>query len=149
MPLCVRCNREVCVPCVRAKIGETSRRKIVVATDDELLAKPYFRRMAVASSALSKERSLSRREFPNWMADAIYSYEGEIVWPHGGAFTVLDTAIDLAFNDDGSFRWLSAFLTFAEEEPKQSPQYRIVPRLRLIDLAFKIDRPDVARHFAR
>ena len=149
MPLCVKCNREVCVPCVRAKIGPEGRRKIVVATDDELRGKSYFRRLAIAGAALSREMALPRREFPNWMADAIFEFEGEIVWPHGGPFTVHDTAIDDAFGDEGSFRWLWGFFRFAEVPPKQHPQFRLMARLRLIDLAFKIDRPDIARHFDR
>ena len=149
MPLCVKCNRVVCFPCIREKPGPDAGPKITVATDDELSCKSYFRRLAIASAAVKAELDVSRREFPNWMADVIFGYEGQLLWPHGGPFIVRDTAIDDAFNDDGSFRWLSDFLKFAEFEPKQRPQYRVLGRLRLIDLAFRIDRPDTARHFGR
>ena len=149
MPLCVKCNRVVCTPCIRAKTEVDSHPKIVVATDEELTRRSYFQRLAIAAAALMAEAEVSRREFPNWMADVILSYEGKVMWPHGGPFTVRDTAIDDAFNNDGSFRWLSGFINFAEAAPRQNPQYRILTRLRLIDLAFKIDKPDVARHFGR
>ncbi len=149
MPLCIKCNRVVCVPCIRPKLGSDAAPKIYVVSDDELLRRHYFRRLAIASAALKSEMDLSRREFPDWMADVIYSYEGQILWAHGGPFTVSDSAIDDAFGNDGSFRWLSDFFSFAEIPPKQRPHFGVIARLRLIDLAFRIARPDTARHFGR
>ena len=149
MPLCVKCNRDVCNPCIRDVSRQDNRPKIYVATDDELSRISYFRRLAIASAALKSELALSRRSIPDWLADAIFSYEGRILWPHEGPFIVRDTAIDDAFNNDGSFRWISGFLNFAEVPPRQAPQYRVMTRLRLIDLAFRIARPDTARHFGR
>tara|TARA_R110001606_G_scaffold399304_1_gene584236 strand:+ start:13190 stop:13636 length:447 start_codon:yes stop_codon:yes gene_type:complete len=148
MPLCIKCNREVCFPCVRGTTHEGPR-KIVVAADHQLLQRACFQRIAIATAALTEELSLSRRHIPDWIADVIYAHEGEIIWAHGGPFIVSDTAIDDAFNNDGSFRWLSSFVRFAEEPPKQAPQYRVITRLRLIELAFQIARPDTARHFRR
>ena len=149
MPLCVKCNRLVCRPCIRGTSHCDGYRKIVVASDDALLNPVCFRRMAMATAALKEELSLTRRDIPDWIADAIYGYDGPVIWAHGGVFIVPDTAIDDAFNNDGSFRWLSSFVRFAEEPPRQAPQYRIVNRLRLIELAFQIARPDTARHFHR
>lgn len=149
MPLCIKCNRVVCVPCVRPKLGSDTTPKVYVASDDELLRRSYYWRLAIASVALKTEKKLPRREFPNWMADVIHGYEGQILWGHGGPFTVSDTAIDDAFNDDGSFRWLSDFFAFALTPPKQRPHYGVIARLRLIDLAFRIARPDTAQHFGR
>ena len=60
-----------------------------------------------------------------------------------------DETIDLAFGDDGSFRWLSDFLSFASEPPKQKPQRRVLTRLRLIDLAFRIEHPKRAELIAK
>ena len=76
----------------------------------------------------------------------IYGFEGLIVLPGGAPFEISDTAIDDAFNNDGSFRWLSDFVSFAVREPKQRPQKRVLQRLRLIDLAVRIsEREDNTR----
>ena len=131
MPLCVKCNREVCNPCVRPPYGESHYRTIVVASDAELRRRSYFRRMAISTR------------------DLIYLYEGPVELPGGSTFLISDSAIDDAFGDDGSFRWLSDFVRFADTPPRQAPQWRVLARLRLIDIAFKIARPDVARHFGR
>lgn len=149
MPLCVKCNREVCNPCIRAPLGESQWREIIVAEDAHLRRRSYFLRMAIATRALMEELELSRRAFPNWLADVIYPYDGPILYPGGKPFIINDTSVDDAFGDDGSFRWLSGFINFADTPPRQAPQWRVLDRLRLVDLAFKIARPDTARHFGR
>lgn len=141
MVICQYCTKDVCKPCL-AIPGK--HRKVVVATDTELARHSHFHRLAMATSALG----LSRREVPNWMADVIFGFEGQILWPDGTAFVVGDEEIDLAFNDDRSFRWLSDFLRFAAEPPKQKPQERLIARLRLIDLSFRIASPDRAKWIA-
>lgn len=85
---------------------------------------------------------------PNWIADVIFRYEGQITWGNGDRFVIADTAIDHAFNEDGSFRWISDFLNFAETPPRQRPQDRVLARLRLIDLAFRIAYPERERLIA-
>lgn len=144
MTLCSRCHRDVCKPCA---IKHTRRppKAIVVATDAELLRISHFRRLAMATRALH----MPRREIPNWIADTLFEFTGIVTWPDGKLFEVDDDDIDLAFNDDGSFRWLSDFLRFADHEPAQSPQLRIISRLRLIDLAFRISDPELAAKIAR
>lgn len=149
MPLCVKCNRVVCNPCIQAQADTGKWRRITVASDRELRRRSYFRRLAMATRALQAELDISRREMPDWIADTIYAHRGEIVSADGKAFIVADTDIDDAFSNDGSFRWLSGFVRFAEKPPRQAPQTRVLDRLRLIDLAFRIARPDVARHFGR
>ncbi|WP_069095564.1 hypothetical protein [Methyloligella halotolerans] len=116
-----------------------------MASDYELARVSHFQRLAIATRALG----LSRREIPNWMADVIYGYRGLITWPGGKAFIVGDDDIDAVFNDDGSFRWLSDFVNFAERAPRQKPQERVIERLRLIDLAFRISDPRRAELIAR
>ncbi len=149
MPLCAKCNRVVCNPCDRSA-GETGKwRRIVVASDRELRRRSYFARLAMATKALQAELQISRREMPDWIADTIYAHRGEIVGADGQPFEVSDTDIDDAFNNDGSFRWLSGFIRFADDSPRQAPQLRVLDRLRLLDLAFRIARPEVARHFGR
>lgn len=131
MPICTHCNQDVCKPCA-IRPGFIKPNIIQVAADHELMRESHFRRLAIATRALN----LSRREIPNWMADTIYSFHGRIIW-HGGKLFELED-IDSAFNDDGSFRWLSDFMNFAGRPPLQKPQWRVLKRLRLIDLAFRI-----------
>lgn len=144
MTFCDRCGRDVCKPCTFKPVND-NKRTVVVASDDELLRRSHFQRLATATRALG----ISRREIPNWIADTIYGFRGRIVWPGGKVFEVDDEDIDAAFNDDGSFRWLSGFLYFDEIDPKQNPQRRILSRLRLIDLAFRISNPVRAGFIAK
>lgn len=116
--------------------------KITVASDRQLRRRSHFQRLAIATAALE----VSRRELINVIADALYKFEGAIVHPNGGPFEVPD--IDDAFGNDGSFRWVSDFIRFAEEPPRQIPQARIIERLRLIDLYFRIKHPERARLIA-
>jgi hypothetical protein len=83
--------------------------------------------------------NLSRRQIPDWMADRIYGFEGEILDEDGRPFELDDEAIDLAFNNDGSFRWLSDFFRVTKEPPRQRAQRRVVQRLKLIYLALCIE----------
>lgn len=136
MTTCSRCGRDVCKPCA-IKPANDNKRAVVVASDEELSRRSHFQRLATATRALG----ISRREIPNWLADTIYGFRGRITWPDGRTFEVDDEDIDAAFNDDGSFRWLSGFMYFAEFDPRQRPQERILRRLRLIDLAFRISNP--------
>ena len=144
MPYCLKCFRVVCRPCERLK--PTPKNKfVVVATDEQLRRPSHFQRLAIAT----KDLGLSRRKIPDWIADEIYSFEGKIMRYDGRLFLVDDHDIDLAFNDDGSFRWLSDFIMFANKPPQQSPQERVLTRLRLIDLAFRIAHPDRAYLIAK
>jgi len=83
--------------------------------------------------------NLSRRQIPDWMADRIYGFEGEILDEDGRAFELDDEAIDLAFNNDGSFRWLSDFFRVTKEPPRQRAQRRVLQRLKLIYVALCIE----------
>jgi len=140
---CVKCRLSVCNPCM--PVAGQNVRTVVVASDNQLSRKSHVQRLAMATRALE----LPRRAIPDWIADQVFGFEGVILWPDGTPFPVTDTAIDEAFNDDGSFRWLSDFLRFAEMEPRQRPQARVLTRLRLIDLAFRIAKPDQARLIGR
>lgn len=73
----------------------------------------------------------------------LYGFEGKLVWPEGTPFELPE--IDDAFGGDGSFRWLSDLIRFAEASPRQHPQRRVLERLRLIDLYFRIKHPERAR----
>lgn len=117
---------------------------VTVATNGQLQRKSHYRRLGIAYAALD----VPRRSFPNVLADTIYEFEGAITWINGMPFVLADNAVDDAFGGDGSFRWLSDFKRFVEIEPRQQPQDRIIPRLRLIDLYFRIKHPARARWIA-
>lgn len=144
MNRCIRCHQTLAAPCLTAANDNHAPGVIVVACDHALSQKSYVRRLAMALKALG----LSRRAVLDWMADAIFlHHEGSIVGPDGQTFDVSDTDIDDLFGTDG--RWLSEFIKLADTGLKQQPQKRILMRLRLLDLAFKIARPETAWHFGR
>ena len=115
---------------------------ITVATLPELLRHSHFQRLAIATAALE----FSRRKLIDEIADVLYEFEGELVWPDGRPFDLPD--IDEAFGGDGSFRWLSDFIRFAARPVHQLPQRRVIARLRLIDLYFRIKHPERAQLIA-
>lgn len=117
-------------------------RIVAVASTHELRRRSHTMRLAIATKALP----VSRRELINVVADCIYGFKGKIVWPSGDPFPI--PYVDDAFGNDGSFRWVSDFLRFSEEAPRQMPQQRIIARLRLIDLYFRIKYPERARLIA-
>lgn len=90
-------------------------------------------------SADMQRLDLSRRQVADWMADRIFAFEGNILNEDGSPFEVGDEAIDEAFNNDGSFRWLSDFLRATKERPRQRAQRRIHQRLKLIYIALCIE----------
>lgn len=116
---------------------------ITVATARELLRFSHFHRLAIATAALE----FSRRKLIDEISDVLYDFKGKLVWPDGTPYHLPD--IDDAFGGDGSFRWLSDFIRFAEHPPHQLPQRRIIERLRLIDLYFRVKHPERARLIAQ
>lgn len=115
---------------------------ITVATARELLRLSHFHRLAMATAALE----FSRRKLIDEISDVLYGFEGKFVWPEGTPFELPE--IDDAFGGDGSFRWLSDLIRLAEASPRQHPQRRVLERLRLIDLYFRIKHPERARLIA-
>lgn len=141
---CIRCNRSMAVPCMVAANDNHAPGTLVVACDHALSQKSFVRRLALALKA----SKLSRRKTLDWMADVIFlQHDTLIIWPDGRIFDVSDTDIDDLFGVDG--RWLSEFIKLADTDLKQRPQKRVLARLRLLDLAFKIARPETAWHFGR
>jgi hypothetical protein len=120
------------------------KRIIIVPHASELLTQQYYSRLALAVANLN----LSRRKIPDWMADCLFRDDVEFHYQNGGVFTVGDEDIDDAFGDP-SFRWLSDLIKSAGKMPKQRPHYTLEFRLRLLALSFWVDRPQVAKHFAR
>lgn len=123
---------------------------IIVPKPEEVLTKSYFHNLARAVAGLRNANgsTMPRRAVPDWMADQLFNERIRFVRQDGTPFEITDTAIDEAFNDDGTFRWLSYLVAFAETPPRQAPQARIAERLILLSLAFWVAQPDVAEKFA-
>jgi hypothetical protein len=124
----------------------TAPRSVIVPSVQTVTRPAYMRRMAIALA----NTKMSRRAVPDWLATVIYNYQGDIYCGDTGRRIAMEEIeVDAVFGEDGSFRWLSDFLHFANEEPRQAGQSRTAKRLRLMALAFLIDAPDIAEHFAR
>lgn len=111
---------------------------IIVPDDAALLTPAAYHDLAIATARLN----LPRRKIPDWMADRLYREGVIFAFGDGAPFILTDNAVDDAFNEDGSFRWLSDLMRFAHTPPRQAPQRRLLPRLRLLALAFAIERTD-------
>jgi hypothetical protein len=109
---------------------------IIVPDDAALLTREAYHALAITTARLN----LPRRKIPDWMADRLYRDDVTFAYIGGAPFILTDNAIDEAFNEDGSFRWLSDLMRFADAPPSQAPQRRLLPRLRLLALAFAIER---------
>lgn len=108
-----------------------SETAIVLYGDDVISSIDFLQRLAQFYASLDK----SRRTIPDWIADQLSIYTGAI---HAGPsieFVPDDNAVDAAFNDDRSFRWLSDFLKYASSTPRQRAQARIIDRLRIMTIA--------------
>lgn len=119
-------------------------RVVRVASFTELSRPSHVQRLAVATEALN----YSRRKFLDELADAIFAMEGRIFHPNGSVFPVPATLIDDTFADADA-RWLSDFKRFAVDPPRQKPQNKVMPRLQLIDLYFRIRYPERAKLIAK
>ncbi len=85
---------------------------------DCVIRPAYMRRLATALANVS----LPRRRVPDWMATVIYDFKGAIICGETLQVAHVDFEIDIddAFNDEGSFRWLSDFMKFESQEPRQA-----------------------------
>lgn len=98
------------------------------------------RRMAMAYRA----KKLPRRKILDFIADHIYLGD-EIILYQGGN-VCLDADIDEVFGTDRdmSVRWMSDFLNFAINPPRQRAQRRVINRLVLLWVALAIHNPEQA-----
>ncbi len=148
MPICKKCGLNVCSPCVSALEIEHVR-TVVVASYAQLVRPSHHYRLALVTRDLLEEYQLSRRAYANWLTDVVFDESIRVLQRDGRPYMITDTLIDDVFNNDGSFRWLSDFLEFAEEPIRQSPQKRILERLRVIDLGIRIAFPARAKLIAK
>ena len=135
MPVCPLCRSQVFVPCIAANDNAPGAGSLFVASDDELCCVHALHVLAVWTKGLG----VSRYHVLHRLADLIFDFEGDVYWRAGLPFDRPDTLIDDVFGHDPSCSWPGALMRMAECPPKQRPQDRVLPRLRLVHLAKQID----------
>jgi hypothetical protein len=129
--------------CPRRKYGAANDNftgAIISLSCEELAMEPEH---AALLAKRFKERAnsyaLSRRQLSSWLAERLYFFDGEVLNADGTTYCICSIDIDTMLNNDASYRWYSDFFKMVTTKPKQRIQKRIVCRLRVIELALKID----------
>lgn len=133
MPICEKCGAHISpsLPTVRA------------ASDAELRSPHYLKDLKAAVAA----EALPRRVWRNAIADAVRDFAGEIVKADRSPWAIPE--IDDHFPEDGDQRWMSGFARPQVAGAAVRLQGRVLERVRLIDLYFRIRRPALAATFGR
>lgn len=101
-----------------------------IPTDEQLMTLAYARSLA----SEVRELGINRRHFYDWVADEIYGFQGLYIGADGKPVDP-----DKLPETEASFhleeRWVDDFFSWADREPKQAIQRKIVPRLRLVAMA--------------
>ena len=119
------------------------KRVVTVATDDELLNEHYYRRQWLAARNLKA----SRRKWLDILSDTFVLDDVTFIYPSGLPYMVPD--IDTVFGEDPDMRWFSYYLLDDGTEQYPRIRSRILSRLRLIDLYFRVRHPRIAAHFGK
>lgn len=114
------------------------KKVITVASDKELTNPHYNQRLWLAA----RNMPISRRQWLDVMADAIYEFEGEIRSTDGALWPIPD--IDDVMGDP---RWISLYFEELDGKPRRA--VKLIERLRMLDLYFRIAKPKIQRHFKR
>jgi len=112
------------------EVRKSAMTSIVIPPDHILLSASFLRRIASLLASLD----IPRRSIPDWIADTLYEYRGKVTHSSGDRFDIRSVDVDEAFGNEGSFRWVSDFLKLKDQSWKQSPQKRVLARIRLIVL---------------
>ena len=91
--------------------------------------------------------NIPRRSWLDAIADILRDFDSLIIHRSGKTYAI--PAIDNVFGDDPDLRWLGYYLQ--PDGPGEYPKMRTrkYQRLELLDLYFRINHPDIARHFAK
>lgn len=117
---------------------KSRKKRVVFVTEAKKFKNPtYQKRLWLAA----RNMGISRREWPNVIADAIYNFDGDIMVSNG-----MRWPIPLVDDVLGDPRWFSYYFE-EDEEGEPLRDVRLIERLRLLDLYFKIKHPNIARHF--
>ncbi len=135
MPICRYCGQAL----------PESGAAVYMATDAELHNRHY---LADLRGAVHDE-GIPRRMWRDAVADAVRDFEGTILRPDGTPWPVPE--IDDVFPDDDDQKWISGFARpktaalSGHETPRV--QRRVLDRIRLLDLYFRIRHPELAAGF--
>ncbi|NQZ11497.1 MAG: hypothetical protein HRT35_30465 [Algicola sp.] len=117
---------------------------VYVADKVELLNKHYYRRLWIAA----RNMPIPRRAWLDEIADAFVQFDGEVRYRTGELYSI--PLADDVFGEDADMRWMSTYL---KSDPTNNAPLRCSrrrwERVRLIDLFFRVQYPDIARHFGR
>lgn len=119
--------------------GNKEKRVIVVESRETLESPLYKKRVWLAA----RNMKISRRNWPDVIADAIYNFDGYIMVGNGMRWPIPD--VDNVLGDP---RWFSYYFE-ADDEDKPRRSVRLLERVRLISLYFKIAHPKIASHFGK
>lgn len=116
---------------------------VVVASESELRNPHYIRDLRAAVAA---ER-LPRRLWRDAIADTLRDFAGAVLKADRTPWEVPE--IDDHFPEDDDQRWVSDFARPLAEGKPFRMQGRVIERVRLIDLFFRIRHPELAATFGR
>lgn len=114
------------------------KRIVRKATDETLRNEVYAQRLWLAA----RNMPYSRRQWLDILCRDIYGFEGRVFDQYGRAWNAPDL-------DDimGDPRWLSLY--FEEVDGKPRRHVRLIERLRILDLWFRIAKPNIQKHFEK
>lgn len=122
-------------------MSNTKKQVIYVATDEELKDPVYYRRLWLAT----RNVPIPRREWLDAIADAVRDFEGDLLTRENRRYNM--PCVDKTFGDDPDMRWMGHFMESTMNSDMPMHKSRIVERLRLIDLYFRIKCPDLTSRF--
>lgn len=114
---------------------------VFVATAEQLSTPSYYRRLWLSVRNLN----ICRLHWMDVIADTLRDYDGVICYPNGAPYEIPD--IDEVFGNDPNMRWFGYYVESDVTGRLPATKARKVDRLRLLDLYFKIQFPELARKF--
>lgn len=116
---------------------------VQVASDKELKNREYLHDLKASVA----RQCIARRQWLDELADTFRDYEGAILVNRNTLYDLPD--LDDAFDDDIEMRWLSEFIRPAPDGKPVRLQSRVIERVRIIDLYFRIRYPALASTFGK
>lgn len=119
------------------------KRIIYLATPDELNDIHYLRRLWMAI----KNVKISRRSWLEELTATFRDFNGIVLYRSDVPYKMPD--IDDLFGNDPTMRWLGYFLATPPRNEKAPARTRVIERLRVLDLYFRIKHPHISRNFGQ